>query len=129
MAPRWPFPGWTPLAISRHVAGVYREHLRVNNLALCGHVDEVMVGYGQLWIVPRPAIIHPGQAVTGDIAAELVSRPETTIRRWACQPHPDHPDRPLLPRYGRDGRRTTYLAADVLEAARVTETGTRHPAA
>lgn len=127
MAPRWPFPGWTPLAIRTHVAGVYREHLRLNNRSLCDHVDEVMVGFGQLWVVPRPAVIDPAQAVTADLAAELVSRPETTIRWWATLPHPTIAGRALLPRYGWEGRRRTYLAGDVIEAAALC--GTRRAAA
>ncbi len=122
---RWPLPGWDPLRIARHMTGVYREHLRANNRALCDQVDATMLAYGQTWIAPGVAVHNPDQAITADLAAALVSKTESTIRRWACTPHPDDPGRMLLPRHGWDGRRRTYLVRDVQQAAEIADTARR----
>lgn len=115
----WPWPGDTELVRARKVAIAYREHLRTANPQVCAALDEAMRAYGQFWLLPRQETYEPTQAITADLAAELVSRSEAMIRRWACTPHPDLPGRMLLPRFGWDGPRRTFLVADVLEAARV----------
>lgn len=116
----WPWPGDNELTRARKIALAYRMHLRTTNPKLCDALDEAMRAYGQFWVLSdTPVVYEPTQAITADLAAELVSRSEVMIRRWACTPHPEDPGRMLLPRFGWDGARRTYLVADVLEAKRV----------
>lgn len=116
---RWPWPKDNELTRRTKVAIAYRERLHVSNRVLCDALDDTMRAYGQFWIVPRLTVYAPDDEVTADLAAELVSRSESVIRRWASMPHPDDPSRVLLPRHGWDGPRRTYLVADVYEAAAI----------
>jgi hypothetical protein len=113
----WPWPADSALARARRIAIAYRTHLHTANPTVCDALDETMRSYGQLWVVPRLAVYDPEDAITADLAGELVSRPEGAIRRWACTPHPQDATRMMLPRFGWDGPRRTYLVADVLAAA------------
>jgi hypothetical protein len=123
-ATAWPFPGDSPLKITRKVATVYREHLRLNGRPLCDVVDETMVAYGQLWIVPQVEHLDPTDDVTTAEAAALASVNPPTINQWACTPHPrpEYPGHMLLPRFGWRGRERTYLALHVLAAADIART-------
>jgi hypothetical protein len=113
----WPWPGDTELSKARKVAIAYREHLHTSNPTMCDALDDAMRDYGQMWVLPKPTTFEAEDAITAEVAGELVSRSEGVIRRWASTPHPDDPSRMLLPRFGWDGPRRTFLVADVLAAA------------
>jgi hypothetical protein len=128
-ATAWPWPGDSPLRIARKIANVYREHLRLNSRPLCDAVDDTMVAYGQLWIVPQVEHLDPTADVTTAEAAVLASVNPPTIHQWACTPHPrpEHQGHMLLPRFGwrpspQGGRERTYLAVHVLAAAEIART-------
>lgn len=87
----------------------------------CDALDKAMAEVGVTWLTPRERVYDDKDAITGDLAAELVGRPESTIRRWANTRHPFDPESMLLPGHGRDGRRRTFLAGAVREAARLME--------
>lgn len=115
----WPWPQETPLERARHVARVYREHLHTMSRDRCDALDKAMTEVGVTWLTARERVFEDTDAITGDLAAELVGRPESTIRRWANRPHPTKTGRVLLPGHGWDGRRRTFLAGAVREAARL----------
>jgi hypothetical protein len=121
----WPYPHDTELGRARRIAIAYRTHLHTANPAACAQLDAAMRDWGQVWLFPSTVMYDETDAVTADVAGGLVSRPETTIRDWARTPHPDDPSRMLLPRFGWDGRRRTYLVGDVLAAAAIVASRTR----
>lgn len=116
----WPYPGDTPLQRARRIAN--------SLLAMLPTPDrEAMTArahaFGETWLGATLMTYTPDQAITADLAAELLVVSERQIRGWATMPHPEHPDRPLLPRAGRQrngrGRRQTYLVRDLLDASAV----------
>lgn len=113
----WPFPLDSEMDRARKVAMMYRARLRALNPAACDEADATAASFGEDWMLTRPQIIEPDQELTTATAAELVNVHVDTIRKWACMRHPEHPDQPLLPRFGRRGKETTYLAERVLAAA------------
>lgn len=122
----WPWPGDTELAKARRVAIAYRTTLHQADLLACEDLDQRMRYWGQWWVLPRPTVYDDYQAITADLAAELVSRTEPTIRRWAAAEHPTVPGRKLLPGFGWDGSRRTYLVKDVLDAAVIVDARTTY---
>ena len=80
---------------------------------------------GMRWLGSSVVVYDDDRAVTTRVAAELVSVPESTIRRWACTHHPEDPTRMLLPRHVRVGREMTYLVSAIKHAALVSEAGRR----
>lgn len=118
----WPFPGHTETQIARTIAEAYRTQLRALAPDQCDRLDDTMRQFGQYWIAPESLVHDETSTITTAEAARLVSVRETTIWRWACTPHPHDPNRMVLPRHSRIGRRNTYLAVDVLAAARLART-------
>ena len=120
-APRWPWPGENALARARRVAQAYRAALGASNRAIRDEIDEAMAEVGETWIRDQE-ITYNGDgmdALTTTQAAELAHVPPYEINRWATMQWPGVPGRPLLPRFRRQGRTMTYLARDVVAAARV----------
>jgi hypothetical protein len=117
----WPWPHESLLERARHVARIYREHLHTMSRERCDALDKAMADVGITWMTGRDVVYEDTDAITGDLAAELVGRPESVIRQWACLPHPDDPTKMLLPRFGWDDHRRTYLVGAVREAARLAE--------
>ena len=127
--PRWPWPGDNAVARARKVAQAYRQALGLQNRALRDELDETMREYGETW-VGEQEISYAGDgmdALTTAQAAELAHVPAYEIQRWAGMPHPDIPGRQLLPRFGKSGRSCTYLARDVVAAARLRRGGAGLP--
>lgn len=116
-AGRWPHPTDTALDRARKVALMYRAALGTCSPAMRDQCDATAAGFGETWMLDRPQLVDPDQALTTAQAAELVHVQPHTIRQWACRDHPDQPGQPLLPRFKRVGRERTYLARDVLAAA------------
>jgi hypothetical protein len=119
----WLWPQETILERARHVARIYREHLHTMSRDRCDALDRALAEMGVTWITTREVVYEDTDAITVDLAAELVGRTETVIHKWANKPHPEDPARPLLPRHGWDGRRRTFLVGHVREAARLTDVG------
>lgn len=119
--PRWPFPQDTPLQIARQVARAYRECLNSADTKLCATVDARMAGFGQKWMLDVEALRQDGDLVTTREAAELAGVTEAKIRQWAAVMHPCVAGKRLLPHGPKRGRERTYVAADVLAAARTAE--------
>lgn len=117
----WPFPGDSLLQRARHVARAYRERLHLNNRELCDETDALMTRLGQSWVVPGHEHYQPYDEITGDIAAAMTHRSEATIRRWTTKPHPTIPGQKLLPVYGNQGSRNTYLVEHVRQAAAIAD--------
>jgi hypothetical protein len=116
--PRWPYPLDNPVDRARKVALMYRARLGALNPAARDECDQTAASFGETWMLDRPQLVDPNQELTGDQAAELVRVSESTIRKWATQTqHPEKPGERLLKPFGWDGRRRTYLAGAVLEAA------------
>jgi hypothetical protein len=122
----WPRPGDTELSIARTVAVAYRNHLHTANPQVCDRLDLVMRDYGQTWVFPRPAEYEDTDAVTTAVAAELVSRSPSVVRRWAVTEYPPGSGGMLLPRFGWDGPSRTYLVGDVRRAAHISDTRTTY---
>jgi hypothetical protein len=105
------------------VARAYRARLRTTNQGACDETDALMVEVGQLWVVDPERLWADTDLITTGEAAALVGVNPATIHQWASTTvHPDDPGRLLLARAGRRGRERTYVAADVLAAARLAET-------
>lgn len=119
---RWPWPGENALARARRVALAYRTALGAQNRGLRDLIDEEMADMGETWVRAEREVTYAGDgmdALTTAAAAELAHVPTYEINRWACMQWPGEPGRPLLPRFRRQGRSMTYLARDVVAAARV----------
>lgn len=114
---RWPFPGDTQLDRARKIAQMYRTRLRALNTDACDDADRTAAEFGETWVTPQLAVVDDADAITGDEAADLVNVTEDVIRQWACTDHPEKPGEMLLPRFGWRGRKRTYLAGQVREAA------------
>lgn len=118
----WPWPGDNAVARARKALQVYRAALGLQNRALRDEIDSSMVDMGETWVVAEQEITYAGDgmdALTTAEAAELAHVPPYEINRWATMGWPGEPGRPLLPRFRRQGRTMTYLARDVVAAARV----------
>ncbi|RKR92796.1 hypothetical protein BDK92_7278 [Micromonospora pisi] len=115
--PAWPNPTDGPAQRARAIARMYRTHLRAQNTRLCDQADEVAAEFGETWMLEREQLVEPEQEVTTAEAAELVHVQPHTIRQWATAKHPEDQSKTLLPRFGRRGKETLYLAGAVLEAA------------
>ena len=118
----WPWPADNAVARARKVAQAYRQALGAQNRPLRDELDAGMVEMGETWVVAEQEIVYAGDgmdALTTAQAAELAHVPTYEISRWACMEWPGEPGRPLLPRFRRQGRTMTYLARDVVAAARV----------
>ncbi|MFJ1539309.1 hypothetical protein ACIODS_12270 [Micromonospora chalcea] len=115
--PRW--PNWldNPTQRARTVARMYRAHLRAARPDLCDQADETASQFGETWMLEREEPIDPDRELTTAEAAALVNVPPQRIREWACLNRRDDPNRKVLPRFGKRGRETLYLAGQVLEAA------------
>jgi len=110
---RWPFEGDRPIDRARRIANSLLAYL---DDADREHIVEQAHRYGEAWLGGSLVVYDDDQAITGDLAAEMLAVPEHEVRRWATMPHPDDPTRPLLPRAGLAGRRQTYVVAHLLEA-------------
>lgn len=119
----WPNPLDTPLDRARRIAGMYRARLRALDAGACDVLDETAVSFGEDWMLERPDIVEADAELTTAQAASLVRVHPDTIRKWACLPHPTEDERRLLPRFGWRGRERTYIAAKVIEAARLIKSG------
>lgn len=117
----WPWPADTELTRARKAAQMYRHHLGAWSREIRDQLDAVMLEYGQSWVLDLEVTTEPDglEALTTSRAAALVHVPPHRIRAWATEPHPHRPGERLLPRFGREGRETTYLARDVVAAARI----------
>lgn len=113
----WPFPGDTSLDRARKIALMYRARLRALNSDACDDADQTAAAFGETWVAPQLATVDDSDAITGDEAADLVNVTEDVIRQWACTAHPEKAGEMLLPRFGWRGRKRTYLAGQVREAA------------
>jgi hypothetical protein len=118
----WPIPFASPAEIRETVARAYRTGLLNADPELCARVDAQMIKFGQHWIADHEVRDEPTEEVTTAEAAILACVKETTIRQWACTPHPCIADRMLLPRFGRRGHATTYLVVHVMEAKKTAQT-------
>lgn len=120
-AGRWPFPADNAIARARKVALAYRAALGLQNRHLRDEIDASMCEVGETW-VSEQEIVYAGDgmdALTTAEAAAVAHVATYEISRWACMEWPGEPGRPLLPRFKRKGRAMTYLAGDVVAAARV----------
>ena len=120
--PSWPWPGDTPLERARRIANSLLTYLTTD------HRQQVVTmahAYGEMWLGESVVIYADDQAITTQQAAEMFGVPEYEVRRWATMRHPEDPERVLLPRYGRDGKWTTYLVEHLREA-RAALRRTRH---
>lgn len=113
----WPFRSDTATQRARRVAAVYREYLEQADPRLRELADQRMLYFGQTWVIGFQEGQEDTEVVTTPEAARMASVEETTIRQWACTPHPLIPGQKLLPRYRRSGRHMTYLVIHVRAAA------------
>lgn len=114
---RWPYPADSEADKLRRLVLMYRAALGTANPQMRDQCDQTAMSFGETWMLDRPHIVDPDQALTTAQAADLAQVQPHTIRQWACRDHPDQPGQPLLPRFKRVGRERTYLARDVLAAA------------
>lgn len=119
----WPWPADTLLDRARKVAIAYRTHFHTSNPTLCSVLDDAMREYGQLWVIPDVMVAEPSDDITTREAAARCGVRESTIRGWACQPHPGRPGEMLLPRFGWRMRERTYLVVHVDEAKEIHQAG------
>jgi hypothetical protein len=113
----WPNPLDTPLDRARRIAGMYRSRLRALDTSACDILDDTAASFGETWMLEREETIGDDQDLTTTEAAQLACVSEDTIRKWACTNHPEDDTRKLLPRFGWRGRKRTYIAGKVREAA------------
>jgi hypothetical protein len=115
--PQWPWPDETPATRARRLARAYRAVAARADPHATRTVDQRAAGWGETWMLDTEQTVDDDRELTTAEAAELVNVAPQTIRKWACLNHPEQPGRKLLPRFGRRGRETLYIAADVRAAA------------
>jgi len=114
--PHWPWPDHQPVDRARRLAQAWRAiALRADPDAVQA-VDQRAAMWGETWWRDREEHIDDDRELTTSEAAELVNVAPKTIRNWATLNHPEKPGK-LLPRFGRKGKETVYIAADVRAAA------------
>ncbi|SDD59430.1 DNA binding domain-containing protein, excisionase family [Mycolicibacterium neoaurum] len=81
----WPWPDDRFERRSR-VAHMYRDRLADLDAAACAELDEVMVAYGQTWIVGRPDITTDQFLTTAQVA-EWADVSKRTVQKWVERGH------------------------------------------
>jgi hypothetical protein len=116
--PDWPHPDHSPLERARWMARTYRAALRDVDTARADRCDERARRFGETWLLEHEDLIDDHTELTTAEAAELAGVSVGTLRNWACLPHPEREGETLLPRFGKRGRETLYLAGAVREAVK-----------
>jgi hypothetical protein len=108
MTDQWPWPDDRFERRSR-VARMYRDALADCDAAACAELDEVMVAYGQTWIVDGP-YIAPETLLTETQVAEWADVSRRTVQKWVERGH--------LERRVNADKQICYLMADLVEYQR-----------
>lgn len=81
MPGRWPYQGDSPLAIARRVAQAYRAHLHTVSPGVCAGVDDMVLAYGQRWIIPQVVTVDDAAELSPSQAADYLCVSTAAIRR------------------------------------------------
>lgn len=82
MTGRWPYPGDSPLARARRLAGAYRAALQTANPAACTDLDNLAQRWGETWLAPTPARHNLDDWLSPADAADLAAVTTNTLRQW-----------------------------------------------
>jgi len=113
--PQWPWPDHGPVDRARRIALAYRAIAHRTDPHATIEADARAQRWGETWMLDTEQAIDDDRELTTAEAAELVNVAPKTIRNWAGLDHPERPGK-LLPRFGKRGRETLYIAADVRAA-------------
>lgn len=113
--PQWPYADHDPTTRARRLAGMYRAIAARADPTATAEADARASAWGETWMLDGEDLVDDDRELTTAEAAELVNVSPKTIRNWASLDHPERPGR-LLPRFGRRGRETLYIASDVRAA-------------
>jgi hypothetical protein len=103
----WPWPADTGLEKRSRVAHIYRDALKDERPDICAQLDEVMVAYGQMWILDHPAL-DPESTLTATQLAEWAHVSVAAVTNWVNRGH--------IEAFSRDETgRKLYRLADVIE--------------
>jgi predicted kinase len=86
---------------------MYRDRLLDTDAAACAELDQVMLAYGQQWIIDGFAV-DPETLMTTQDLAEMADVSEDAVRNWVSR-------WPLHRRGRSDGGRNLYRWGDVIE--------------
>lgn len=100
----WPWPDDRFDRRSR-VAHMYRDRLADENAEACAELDEVMLAFGQRWIVDHHAV-DPNELLTAEQIAEWADVSKRTVDKWVERGH--------LERRVNADRQVVYLLADLI---------------
>lgn len=101
----WPWPDDRFERRSR-VAHMYRDRLADENAAACAELDEVMVAFGQNWIVDHHAV-DPESLLTVDEIASWADVSRRTVDKWVERGH--------LERRVNSDHQTVFLLQDLID--------------
>lgn len=101
----WPWPDDRFERRSR-VARMYRDRLADVDAAACAELDEVMVAYGQTWVLDT-ADVPPDALLTADEVAQWADVSKRTVQKWVERGH--------LERRMDADQQIVYLMADLIE--------------
>lgn len=104
----WPWPDDRFERRSR-IARMYRDRLADADAAACAEIDEVMVAYGQTWVVDGP-YVPPEELLTIDQAAEWADVSRNTVSQWIARGH--------VERRVNANKQIVLLMADLIEYQR-----------
>jgi hypothetical protein len=106
MTEQWPWPDDDRFERRSRVAHMYRDRLADENAAACAELDEVMVAFGQNWIVDHHAV-DPDSYLTPDEVASWADVSRKTVDKWVERGH--------LERRVNADRQTVFLLADLID--------------
>lgn len=101
----WPWPDDRFERRSR-IAHMYRDRLADIDAAACAELDEVMVAYGQTWILDTPDMPPDALLTAAEIAA-WADVSKRTVEKWIERGH--------LERRINADHKVVFLMADLIE--------------
>lgn len=104
----WPWPDDRFERRSR-VARMYRDALKDERPDVCSQLDEVMVAYGQTWILDTPDTPPDTMLTTAEVAA-WADVSKRTVEKWVERGH--------LERRVNADKQVVFLMADLIEFQR-----------
>ncbi len=75
----WPFPGDSPVARARRVAGAYRQIAAATNPAAVAEADQRFTQWGETWVAPGPPVAL-NDLVSAETAGNLIGVSAAAIR-------------------------------------------------
>lgn len=106
MIEQWPYPEDDRFGRRSRIAHMYRDALKDERPDVCATIDEIMVVYGQTWILDTPALPPETLLTTAEVAswADVSKR---TVEKWV--------ERGRLERRINADKQVVFLLADLID--------------